>query len=74
MSDLGSWIPSLAPWITIGIFVLLLLGWVARNGWSFHIPTILNVDINSGIAVVVAPDKKQRSLPEEVLLRVLNGI
>jgi len=68
------WGISIAPWATIGVFCLLLFGWLARKQWSFHIPPIQTLDITSGTAAVVAPDQKKRGEFVKAILWILNKL
>lgn len=68
------WGYSVGPWVTMGLFCLILLVLLSRNGWSFHIPPIHGVDIHNGVAVRVSDDLRERNVFQKKLLSILDKL
>jgi energy-coupling factor transporter transmembrane protein EcfT len=58
-----SWVPTVMPWVTLGVLALLTVGWYFYGGiftreWDWKIPSLRRVDVFGGAAPLVQPDEK----------------
>lgn len=68
----NDWGYSIGPWATLAAFCIILFILFARGGWSFGVPSLLNVDVHDGVSKVVADDVRQRSKFEKRLIWLLD--
>lgn len=57
-----SWVPTVMPWVTLGVLALLTVGWYIYGGiftreWDWKIPSLRRVDVFGGAAPLVLPDE-----------------
>jgi len=75
----SSWGFTIAPWLAIACFFILVLAWLTRgyviNGnWTWDMTSLSQCRLYDGIAPKIEEDEKPKSKFKKVLLAVLNFI
>jgi len=74
-----SWGFTLAPWVAIACFTLLIFAWLVRirliqGLWTWDMKRLAQCRLHDGIAPYVEPDEKPSNKFRRALLAVLNFI
>jgi hypothetical protein len=77
--DVASWRYKLAPWVTIGVLCLGVIGWLVHGyfvhgEWSFRVPLERSADLHNGLSPIVKPNTPSRYRVVRYLNWILDNI